>query len=113
MVVCSVQVLGRSSGDLQDGDNYSLGGEGNAADFDISDVRSGIRTDSRDAAFDSGFTVAEERETGHSDHNMRNYPHRIDCPGYFVRFSFNDDIRLTGGFYIKATSLHMADIICE
>lgn len=113
MVVCSVQVLGRSSGDLQDGDNYSLGGEGNAADFDISDVRSGIRTDSRDAAFDSGLTVAEERETGHSDHNMRNYPHRIDCPGYFVCFSFNDDIRLTGGFYIKATSLHMADIICE
>jgi hypothetical protein len=39
----------------------SRGGEGNAADINISDVRGGIRTDCRDAASDVGSSFAEER----------------------------------------------------
>ncbi len=72
----------------------SRGGEGNAADFDISDVCSSIRADSRDDASDTGSPVAEELKTDHTDHNVRDHPHRIDCSGYTVRLSAYDDIRL-------------------
>ena len=72
----------------------SRGGEGNAADINISDVRGGIRTDNRDAAPETGASVTKERETGYSDYNMRDYPHRINRSGYTECISAYDDIRL-------------------